>query len=261
MKPANLSVSILLVVLWPWTLAWGVASAAELPDTVQRVKRSIVGVGTVQHTRRPPGRFVGTGFVVGDGHHLITNAHNIPQALKSARKEFLAIITGGRRGQTRKAEVVASDTVHDVALLRFEGQAMPALRLGDSRQVREGELYAFTGFPIGIVLGMYPVTHRGIVSAITPVVIPQQSAGQLTARMVKRLRDPYDVFQLDATAYPGNSGSPLYDPKTGDVVGVINKVFVKQTKENVLKDPSGITYAVPGIYVEALMSKVGLKAH
>ena len=68
------------------------------------------------------------------------------------------------------------------------------------------------------------------------------------------------MFQLDATAYPGNSGSPLYHPQTGRVVGVINKVFVKETTENVLKDPSGITYAIPARYAEALMTKAGLKA-
>ena len=112
-----------------------------------------------------------------------------------------------------------------MALLRFKGTALPALRLGDSRRVREGELYAFTGFPIGLVLGMHPVTHRGIVSAITPIVIPQISAGQLTPEMVKRLNEPYDIVQLDATAYTGNSVSPLYFPGTGVVVGVINKVL------------------------------------
>ncbi len=144
-----------------------------------------------------------------------------------------------------------------MALFRFQGTA---LRLGDSRRVREGELYAFTGFPIGLVLGMHPVTHRGIVSAITPIVIPQISAGQLTPEMVKRLKEPYDIFQLDATAYPGNSGSPLYFPGTGVVVGVINKVFVKESKENLLKDPSGITYAIPATYAEALMNQAGIKA-
>ena len=38
----------------------------------------------------------------------------------------------------------------------------------------------------------------------------------------------YPIFQLDATAYPGNSGSPLYDPESGEVIAVINMVFVKQ---------------------------------
>ncbi len=243
-----------------WSLACGTAYAAALPDTIKRIKPSIVGVGTVQHTRRPPGKFIGTGFVVGDGRHVITNAHNLPDTLNTKRKEFLAIFSAGKQGQARKAEVIASDTVHDVALLRFQGKALPALRLGDSRRVREGEIYAFTGLPIGLVLGMHPVTHQGIVSAITPIVIPQLSANQLTTKMVKRLRDPYDVFQLDATAYPGNSGSPLYDPDSGVVVGVINKVFVKETKENVLKDPSGITYAIPATYAEALLAAAGIKA-
>ena len=71
--------------------------------------------------------------------------------------------------------------------------------------------------------------------------------------MIKQLRDPYDVFQLDATAYSGNSGSPLYDPETGEVVGVINKVFVKESKEAVLEKPSGITYAIPVRYVKELL--------
>ena len=63
------------------------------------------------------------------------------------------------------------------------------------------------------------------------------------------------MFQLDATAYPGNSGSPLYDGNTGLVIGVINSVFVKGAKENVLRDPSGITYAIPARYVQELLKR------
>jgi S1-C subfamily serine protease len=63
------------------------------------------------------------------------------------------------------------------------------------------------------------------------------------------------VFQLDGTAYPGNSGSPLYDPETGLVYGVINMVFVKGTKEAALSNPSGITYAIPGTYIRGLLER------
>ena len=150
------------------------------------------------------------------------------------------------------------DVEHDLALLRVNGKALPHMRLGNSQRVREGQSIAFTGFPIGTVLGLYPATHRGIVSAITPIAIPAGSSRQLDAAMIKRLRNPYNVFQLDATAYPGNSGSPLYDPNTGRVLGVINMVFVKGTKENVLSQPSGITYAIPGQYVRALLKEAGL---
>ncbi|HNM56654.1 MAG TPA: S1C family serine protease, partial [Thauera aminoaromatica] len=64
----------------------------------------------------------------------------------------------------------------------------------------------------------------------------------------------FRVYQLDATAYPGNSGSPLYDPASGEVIGVLNMVFVKSTKEKVLADPSGISYAIPVEYLQRLIA-------
>jgi S1-C subfamily serine protease len=70
---------------------------------------------------------------------------------------------------------------------------------------------------------------------------------------MRRLRNLFDAFQLDATAYPGNSGSPVYDPRTGRVVGVINSVVVKESKESVLEKPSGISYAIPAEYVKQLL--------
>jgi S1-C subfamily serine protease len=63
------------------------------------------------------------------------------------------------------------------------------------------------------------------------------------------------VFQLDGTAYPGNSGSPLYDPETGIVYGIINKVLIKGMKESALSHPSGITYAIPSNYVRSLLQR------
>ena len=107
-------------------------------------------------------------------------------------------------------------------------------------------------------MGLYPATHRGIVAAITPEITPVDNSGQLTTELVSRLKDPYRVFQLDATAYPGNSGSPLYDPDSGTVIGIINKVFVQEAKENALQKPSGISYAIPIRYAEDLLDKAGL---
>ena len=61
------------------------------------------------------------------------------------------------------------------------------------------------------------------------------------------------MFQLDATSYPGNSGRPLCDPASGEVVGVLNMVFVKGAKENAPTNPSGISYAIPLRYLQALI--------
>ena len=123
-------------------------------------------------------------------------------------------------------------------------------------KVREGQEVLFTGFPIGAVLGPYPATDRGRVAAITPIAIPQRQSRELNPKLIRQLTTgAFPVFQLDATAYPGNSGSPVYDTATGEVLGVINMVFVKGTKESVLTQPSGITYAIPAKYLQDLVQK------
>ncbi len=238
------------------------ASAAEVSATIERVKASIVAVGTFQRTRSPPFDFHGTGFAVGDGTLIATNAHVLPAVLDPSRAETIAIVLpappkdGQPQVQVREARQVAVDTSADIALLRITGPPLPALKLRDSEGIREGQEVLFTGFPIGAVIGIYPATHRGMISAITPIAIPQPRATDLDAATIRRLTSgAFPVFQLDATAYPGNSGSPLYDPTTGDVLGVINMVFVKGTKEAALTQPSGITYAVPARHLRGLLDK------
>jgi len=145
-------------------------------------------------------------------------------------------------------------------LLQIDGPPLPAMDFGDDKQVREGELYAFTGYPLGAILGLYASTSRGIIAAITPIAIPVHRGRQFNYEIFQRLQRPYKVFQLDATAYPGNSGSPLYNIENGRVVGIINMVFVKGTKEHAISDPSGITYAIPAQYAQKLIKDTGLKA-
>ncbi len=70
----------------------------------------------------------------------------------------------------RAAEIVALDREHDVALLKISGTALPSMQLGEADIVREGRLMAYTGFPIGMVLGFYPVTHQAIVASITLII-------------------------------------------------------------------------------------------
>ena len=237
------------------------AKAASLAETINKIKPSIVGVGTYQATRRPPARLLGTGFVIGDGRHIVTNAHVLPELINESSRERLTVFAGrGSKPKMIGVNIVALDKEHDIAVLKMEKRGLPALRLGESAQVKEGQPIAFTGFPIGPVLGLYPVTHTGIVSAITPIVIPMPTAGKLNPKLIRRMRAPYEVFQLDANAYPGNSGSPVFDPFTGNVLGVVNKVFVKGSKEALLENPSGITYAIPIQYAKALLKKKGIAA-
>jgi S1-C subfamily serine protease len=233
------------------------AHAAEAADTIARVKRSVVAVGTFQRTRSPSFQFRGTGFAVGDGSTIVNNSHVLPESLKADANEELAVLSPGEdpdTAQMRAVHRLAVDPGTDLALLKLDGTPLPPLQIGDSAKVREGQPILMTGFPLGAVLGPFAATHRGMVAAITPIAIPQARASALNPAIVHRLTTgSFPVFQLDATAYPGNSGSPIYDPDTGEVLGIVNMVFVKGTKETAITRPSGITYAIPASHLTALV--------
>ncbi|RVU30740.1 S1 family peptidase [Neptunomonas marina] len=237
--------------------------AAPLPDVIAAIEKSVVAVGSVTPnkrlaTGRPAAIYGGTGFVVGSGNLAVTNYHVVgEQKLDDAKGERLAVFSGrGKNAKGRLAEIVAVDKAHDLAILRFEGPALPSVKLGNSEWRRSGESIALTGFPVGMVLGLYPVTHQGIISAITPIVTPAYNSKKLTAQQIKRIRAPFEVYQLDAIAYPGNSGSAVYLAESGTVIGVVNSVYVKGTKESALSSPTGITYAIPVNYVRRLLSSI-----
>jgi S1-C subfamily serine protease len=231
--------------------------AATAAETIARVKPSIVAGGTFERERAPAFEFRGTGFAVDDGKTIATNAHVLPELLDPAKKETVAVLVATAAGepQMRAAKTVAIDKEVDLALLRIDGAPLPPLRLAEGDTVREGQEVLLTGFPLGPILGFHPATHRGMIAAITPIAIPQRRAAELDAAVVRRLaRGVFPVYQLDATAYPGNSGSPVYDAATGAVVGIVNMVFVKGMKESAVTHPSGITYAVPSEHLRKLLS-------
>jgi len=233
--------------------------AADYSDIITKVKPGVVALGNYQPLRQPAIRFIGTGFVVADGRHIITNAHNIPDFLDPDKNESLVVVVPGEdRKKIRIATVIKRDNQHDVALLKFSDSALAPLSLGNSSAVKEGQEYLLSGFPIGSVLGYHVVTHKAMVSAITPVVQPVNNSKQLNPRLIKRMQTGFEVFQLDAIAYPGSSGSPVYNTETGEVIGVLNSVFVKGTKESMLENPSGISYAIPVFYAQELLQQAGL---
>jgi serine protease Do len=242
-----------------WFFLTSVAGAADLYNTIARIKPSVVGIGTFQQTRSPSTVLNGTGFAVGDGRHVVTNAHVLRELNASQKEELVVLVPGSSEPEAREAVVVAKDRGRDIAVLRIGGAPLPALTIGDSTRAQEGMSLAFTGFPIGMALGLYPATHRATLAALVPIARAGVTARQLNPRLVTRLRDSaYVVFQLDATAYPGNSGSPLYDPASAEVYGIINSVFIQGTREQVITRPSGITYAIPSIHIRDVLEQAGV---
>jgi S1-C subfamily serine protease len=244
----------LLVALLGWALPLS-AQQRSLPDLVAAYKRSVVLVGSFAMTDSPRFGFKGTGFAVADGHLIVTCAHVINEIPVEGGRQWL-VRSLGDTGEWRSHAVKlrALDRPRDLALLEIDGPALPALPLSVGDGIREGTPIALMGFPLGGLLGFSHVTHRGIVSALTQVALPSTNSQQLTERSILALRQgAFEMLQLDATAYPGNSGGPVFSVETGEVVGVLNMTLVRGTKEGAAAHPSGISYAVPIQHVRSMI--------
>lgn len=245
----------------PAPQATGSMSAApDLRALVARARPSVLPVGTYSPTATPRFGFRGTGFVVGDGHLVATNAHVLPAPEPEAGTRLAVLAQnaapGREAGDVRFATLVGVDRPHDLALLRLDGPPLPTLPLAGPARAEEGKSIALIGFPVGGALGFSPVTHRGIVASVTTVALPAPTASQLDPRALARLRaGNFEVLQLDATAYPGNSGGPVLDADSGEVIGIVNMVLVRGSRETALSAPTGISYAIPVQHLRTLLDE------
>ena len=233
------------------------AQAADFPGVIARLKPSVVGITTVQTNRALAAQLSGTGFAVGDGRHIVTNFH-VVKSDGTVPVSLIVLIPGPGAPERREAQVVGSDPLHDLAVLRIDGAPLKPVTLRDTDAlVAEGTDVAITGFPIGVAFGLVPTTHRGIVAATPANVGAMPRANMLDPAIVRMAR--FEVYQLDMVAFPGNSGSPLYRVEDGEVIGVVNSGFVKGSKEKALTEPTSITYAMPARLIRVMLGKLGIR--
>lgn len=229
--------------------------AHDISGLVSKVKPSVVGVGFYDALGAQQHQLRGSGFVFADGMHIATNYHVVAQELDPQVVQHWEVYSGeGKTPQRHKAEIIAIDPAHDLAILKIEKFLQP-IKLASSELVSDATEILITGFPIGAVLGLYPATHKGIVAAKTPDAIPTAHSKQLNSNLLERLKVPFTIYQLDITAYPGNSGSAVYRADNGEVIGVINKVLITAGKESALENPTGISYAIPIVHLKSLAKR------
>lgn len=186
-------------------------------DAVEKVSKSVVNIASVrmvqdQLFRVFPVEGVGSGIIVDGKGFILTNNHVVDEAQK------LRITL--KDGNVFNGVVVGTDEVTDLAVVRVDSkEALPFARLGDSDQLKIGEIVIAIGNPFGLTGG--PTVTAGIVSALNRSL--QFESGAL------------ELIQTDAAINPGNSGGPLVNTN-GEVIGI-----------NTAKMPyaQGIGFAVP----------------
>ena len=167
--------------------------------------------GTPGAPREYQNRSLGSGFIISQDGYILTNAHVV-----DAADEILVRLTDKREF---KAKVVGADKRTDVALIKIEAAALPAVRLGDAGQLRVGEWVVAIGSPFGFDNSV----TAGIVSA-KGRSLPQEN---------------YVPFiQTDVAINPGNSGGPLFNMK-GEVVGINSQIYSRSGGF------MGISFAIP----------------
>jgi len=165
----------------------------------------------------------GCGVVVSSDGLILTNNH-VAQGAK--RHDILA-----PDGRALTATLLGDDPDTDLALLRVDQDAgLPAARLGDSKQLRRGQLVIAIGAP----LGFEATVTAGVVSALG------RSLRGERGRMVE------DLIQTDAALNPGNSGGPLVT-SNGEVVGINTAI---------IQGAQGICFAVASNTAQLVMSEI-----
>jgi serine protease Do len=232
----------LLAVLALWAPLNLLAQGRDLPDFADLAEKqgpAVVNISTTSTARGPqvlpPGaeddpffdffrrfgppqpreyeaRSLGSGFIISQDGHILTNAHVV-----EAADEITVRLTDKRE---YKAKVVGTDKRTDVAVLKIEPTAaLPIVTIGDPNKLRVGEWVVAIGSPFGFE----NTVTAGIVSA-KGRSLPQENF--------------VPFLQTDVAINPGNSGGPLFNLK-GEVVGINNMIFSRTGGF------MGVSFAIP----------------
>ncbi len=171
----------------------------------------------------------GSGFFITQDGYFVTNNHVVAGA------DAVQVKSGDR---AIPARIIKLDPQNDIAVLKVEGTFKP-IPLGADLETRAGDDVFTVGFPLADVMGEAPKTTLGIVSAISG------------------LEDDPRTFQISVQIQPGNSGGPLTQKSTGNVIGVTSSTlstarFVEQGRPV----PQNVNYAMKASYIRPLLATI-----
>ncbi len=146
---------------------------------------------------------IGSGFIVDPSGVIITNQH----VVSDSSADYKVITNDGKEYSVVK---ILDDDINDIALLKIEAENLLSLSLGDSDNLKPGQLVIAIGTPLGEYAGS---VTTGVVSGLNRSVTARSQGFWGVAKIYE------DVIQTDAAVNPGNSGGPLLN-SSGEVIGV-----------------------------------------
>jgi S1-C subfamily serine protease len=198
------------------------AYSRAVVHVVESVGPAVVNIAVGRATRRGEQQGAGSGVVIAPDGYILTNSHVVRGATH--------LRAGFTDGSTREARVIGTDPATDLAVIRTHDSGLAYARLGDSAQLRVGQLVIAMGNPLGFESSV----STGVVSALGRSMRGQQG----------RLID--NIVQHTAPLNPGNSGGPLLDSR-GEVIG-INTAIIAMAQ--------GIGFAVPANTAKWVLSQI-----
>lgn len=158
-----------------------------------------------EFSRKQLVRGLGSGFIISDDGYILTNDHVVGNATKIS----VSLTTGERLD----AQLIGTDPVSDIALLKIDKKGLPYVKFGNSDELIIGEWVIALGNPFGLFeINDKPTVTVGVVSATNMKVSADNK------RVYK------DMVQTDASINSGNSGGPLINAN-GEVIGINTIIF------------------------------------
>ena len=175
---------------------------------------------------------LGSGVIISPDGYIITNDHVAGNAT-----EITITLVGGKR---LKAELIGTDPLSDVALLKVDGNDLPYATLGNSDEVVIGEWAIALGNPFGLFeINDKPTVTVGVIS----------STGMNLGRQNNRVYR--DMIETDAAINGGNSGGPLVN-SLGEVVGINTLIFTGGVSQTFV----GYGFAIPVNKVKRIVAEL-----
>ncbi len=185
-----------------------------------------------------PERGIGAGVILSPDGYIVTNSHVVTGARK-IRVRLQGLDKPGSEMTAPhgpiEAKLVGLDRETDLAVLKIDMANLPALKLADSSQLKQGQVVLAFGSPLGLENSV----SMGVVSATSRQIDPD---------------NPAIYIQTDAPINPGNSGGPLVDVD-GQVIG-INTFILSQSGGN-----EGLGFAIPSNVVRNIYDQLRTEGH